>query len=306
MTTVDPHLHFRENLTPVRYAANEALDLIDELERGQIGFGSGIMALDEMITFAPGELVAIGARSGTGKTALGLQITYNILRELEDSGKAGQVCVFSAEMTGSRLIMREACAREKVPLWKMYKRKTTADESNRVRARVREIGEYKRLFIDETGAPTLEHMIDQLEIMKEEYGRIAFVLFDYTELSGEFDRVESQRIAKISRGLKNIAKKYKCPVLTLSQLNRDIESRTDRTPTMRDMMYGGEREPDCIVILVQPYLYDETEPDGLTYATVVKNRNGPRGKATLFFEGETMRFKSAEIVRSNLDKYDDE
>jgi replicative DNA helicase len=157
-----------------------------------------------------------------------------------------------------------------------------------------------RLLVNESSAPTLEHMLSQLQIVQEEYGKVAFVLFDYTELSGEFDRVESQRISKISRGLKAIAKKFNCPVLTLSQLNREIEGRSDRTPTMRDLMHGGEREPDCIMIFVRPWLYDKAEQREVVNAHIVKNRNGPLGDTVLLFHDEIMRFESARVVRSDL------
>jgi replicative DNA helicase len=300
MNQIDANDFLQQNMSRVNHAILRAHDRLAQIKRGDVGFTSGIRTLDEHFRLMPGELTAIGARSSTGKTAIGMQVVRKVLRDLDKSGKPGVVCVFTAEMGGDNLMIREACALEGIPLWKLNTRQATDTEFARISERLNKL-DYDRLFLDESSAPTLEHMLTQLEIIQEEYGKIAFVLFDYTELSGELEKMESQRIAKISRGLKFIAKRYDCPVLTLSQLNRDIESRSDKTPTMRDMMHGGEREPDCIVILVRPWLYDKAEPRELVYGYTVKNRNGPIGNCVLFFQEEIMRFKSADIIRKELD-----
>ena len=301
MNRIDANEFLQQNMSRATHSVQRAHERLEAIRAGDIGYTSGIRALDDHFRMMPGELSAIAARSSTGKTAIGMQVVRKVLNDLDKSGKPGIVCVFTAEMSGDNLMIREACALEKVPIWKINTRQASDLEYTRVDKRLDSLDD-DRLFMDESSAPTLEHMITQLEIMQEEYGNIAFVLFDYTELSGELEKIESQRIAKISRGLKFIAKKYNCPVLTLSQLNRDIESRTDKTPTMRDMMHGGEREPDCIVILVRPWLYDKTEARELVYAYTIKNRNGPIGDCALFFEEESMRFKSANIVRTDLNE----
>jgi len=298
---INPDTFFRENLSAKGFALTRAQDRLMSMRDGMTGFGSGLHVLNPYFKLMPGELTTIGGRAGTGKTAIGLQIVHNVLVELKASNRPGKVCVFSAEMDGETLMLREACAWEKIPLWHLQTGQATKEEYERVSNRLSNMDD-ERMMIDESSAPTLEHMISQLEIVREVYGKIAMVLFDYTELSGEFERVESQRIAKISRGLKAIAKKYQCPVLTLSQLNRDIESRSDRTPTMRDLMHGGEREPDRIMVLLRPWLYDKAQQKDLVYAYIVKNRNGPLGEAALFFHEQTMRFSSAEIFRTDLNE----
>jgi len=302
MITIDPIEFFSTNLSDINFSINEALDFVDELETGRVGFKIGIKNLDEKLSLMPGELTSIAARSGSGKTAIAMQIVYSVLKTLENTKRPGKICIFSAEMQGKNLMMREACARERIPYWKVLDNLITSDERQRVRERLNAL-RTDRIRIDESSSPTLEHMISQLQIVQDEFGKIAFVLFDYTELAGGFDGTnEGQRIAKISRGLKAIAKKFHCPVLTLSQLNRDIEGRTDRTPTMRDLMHGGEREPDCIMIFVRPWLYDKTEQRELVNAHIVKNRNGPLGDTVLLFHDEIMRFESAEVYRSDLNE----
>lgn len=291
---------FRGNLAPAGFAIQRARERLRKIQSGQIGLKTKLKVLDDYMRLLPGELTAVGGRSGTGKTAFGMQLIYNVLTQMIDENLTGFIAIFSAEMDGESLMLREACALEKIQLWRILNKEATPEEYDRVDWRL-SVMESQRLLIDESPAPTLEHMIEQLSAASEERGTIRMVLFDYTELSGEFDRDEGRRIAKISRGLKAIAKKFKTPVVTLSQLNRDIESRADKTPTMRDLMHGGEREPDRILILVRSWFYDKTAPKELIAAHIVKNRNGRLGEVAFFFEEETMRFKSATVERKELE-----
>lgn len=291
---------FRNNMAPIGYAGNRLLTRLEEMQSGEVGYNTGLAALDEYCRLMPGEMTTIAARSATGKTALGMQIVGAVISQLKKNKTGGKVCVFSAEMDTETLLLREACAIENVSLWHLQTGKASEVAYQRVKDRVYTLKNNSHLMVDDSSSPTLEHMIDQLAIVQEEYEPVRLVLFDYAELSGEWDKGESLRIAKISRGLKAIAKKFQCPVVVLSQLNRDIEGRENKRPTMRDLMYGGEREPDRIIVMVRPWLYDEEEQKDRVDVTIVKNRNGPTGKCTLIFSGETMSFKSAVIERTDL------
>lgn len=287
---------FRNNLMPSGFAVQRAQERLDAFQAGAAGFRTGLKDLDRLVRFLPGELTVVGARAGTGKTSFGMQMVHGVLSQLEDRKQPGCIAVFSAEMDGETLMLREACALEKISLWAVQTRECSDAEYQRLRDRLATLAD-TRLLIDESPAPTLEHMVEQLGAVATERGSVRLVLFDYTELAGEFDREESRRVAKISRGLKGIAKQFACPVLTLSQLNRDIEARADKTPAMRDLMHGGEREPDRIIVLVRPWAYDKAQPKQLINAYVVKNRNGPQGEAQLYFEEESMRFYSALVTQ---------
>lgn len=293
---MNPDEFFQKNLVPAGFAIDGARTRLRRFQSGETGLSTGWANLDRFMRLTPGELTTIGGRAGTGKTAFGMQLVYNTLNATRDR-IGGHVVVFSAEMDGASLMLREACAQEGVSFWGIQSRTVSEDVYDRVDQALSRL-EGKRLLIDESPAPTLEHMLDQLSTLE---GRtLRLILFDYTELSGEMDRVESQRIAKISRGLKAIAKKFSAPVVNLSQLNRDIEGREDKTPSMRDLMYGGEREPDRIILLVRPWLYDKSKTKELVTAHVVKNRNGPTGEALFSFDESVMRFRSAVLERQVL------
>lgn len=290
---------FRKNLLPSAFAVQRAKDRLVAFQNKTGAYRTGLKVLDDKFRLLPSELTVIGGRAGTGKTAWGMQIVHAVLMQLEEQRIPGCIAMFSAEMDGETLMLREACALERISLWTVQHGEATQGEYARLRTRLDTLDD-NRFLIDESPAPTLEHMLEQLDAVSGERAPIRFVLFDYTELSGEFDKNEGQRIAKIGRGLKSIAKHYACPVLTLSQLNRDIESRSDKTPNMRDLMHGGEREPDRIVILVRPWMYDRTQPEALVNCHIVKNRNGPLADVPLYFDQETMRFCSGQISRGAL------
>ena len=300
---VDYEKYFTDGIQPLGYAANRLIKKLEELQGGPRGYTTGLSALDDYVLLAPATMVTIAARSATGKTAMGMQIVGEVVKQLNERQQPGYVVVFSAEMDTETLLLREACALTGISMWLLQRGKVHEAGMRAVMDTVNQLKNNTRVLVDQSSAPTLEYMIDQLDILKNEYAApIRMVLFDYAELAGEFGMNESLRIAKISRGLKAIAKKFDCPVLTLSQLNRDIEGRENKRPTMRDLMYGGEREPDCIMVMVRPGLYDDEIQKDRVDVTVIKNRNGPVGECCLLFDGEKMRFRSAFIERTELNE----
>lgn len=297
--TIDPDEFFRQNLVHSNIAASRARERLRHMQEGKAGYSLKLKSLEDYVRLMPGQLTTIAGRSGSGKTALGMQVVYAVLAQMEERGDPGVICIFSAEMDGESLMLREACAIEKISYWRVQVGECSKTEYATLDRRLENMGN-RRVYIDESPAPTLEHMIEQLKALTDEGQRIAMVLFDYTELSGEYDRDESKRVNKISRGLAALAKRFACPVLTLSQLNRDIEARADKTPSMRDLMHGGERDAACIIVLVRPWSYDKGAPRELINCYVVKNRFGKQGEATLGFDETSLRFYSATVARSDL------
>lgn len=293
---VDADSFFRQNLVHSHIAAKRARERLRGMQEKQVGYSTRLKVLDDYMRLMPGQLTTVAGRSGSGKTAFGMQVVFSVLAQMEERGDSSVICIFSAEMDGESLMLREACAIEKISYWRVQVGECSKGEYTRLDERLANMGS-RRVYIDESPAPTLEHMIEQLKALVDSGQNIAMVLFDYTELAGEYDRDESRRVNKISRGLAAIAKSFACPVLTLSQLNRDIEARSDKTPSMRDLMHGGERDASCIAILVRPWSYDKSAPRELVNCYVVKNRFGKQGDATLGFDETSLRFYSANVTQ---------
>ncbi len=234
----------------------------------------------------------------THNTAFAMQLAENVMKQMIANGDEGLIVIFSAEMSSSALAKRTACGLAGVPVWKVDNGEITKEEGRRVLAKLRELEAWP-FVVDQTTAPTVEHMIDQIQVYADE-APIRLVMFDYMELAGEFAKEESQRVAKIGRGLHGLARKYNCPVVAISQLNRDIERRAKKKPMLSDLMHGGEREPDRVVMLVRPSLFDETEDERIVNVYMVKNRNAKQGETVLLFDAPNMRFRSAQVTRTEL------
>jgi replicative DNA helicase len=126
-------------------------------------------------------------------------------------------------------------------------------------------------------------------------------MFDFLELAGDRGDREDIRISRVVDQLHGIAKTLQIPVLALSQLNREVESRADKMPMLSDLRYSGmiEQAGDVIMFVMRPEYYversmsvdvPETDKRGVAYVQVAKNKNGPVGLAKLAFVKDRAMF----------------
>lgn len=288
---------FTNRLVPAGIAQERARVRLMAMQTGTF-LNTGIDCLDRRLRLMPTEVVFVAGRAGTGKTAFGMQMVSNAQRFIVKNKESSSVAVFSAEMSADSLMLREAAAITNTSVERLGLGQATPEEYEEVERVLRKL-RYDNVFIDESSAPTLEHMVEQLQALQDA-SPLRLVLFDYMELAGEFGQNQSDRMAKIGRGLKAIARRFEVPVVVLAQLNREIEKRQDKRPLLSDIMHGGEQSADIILALHRPHLYDKAQPAALVEAHIVKYRNGRTGVENLFFNSQTLRFSGAYIQRENF------
>ena len=153
-----------------------------------------------------------------------------------------------------------------------------------------------QLFIDDSPAMSPSEVRARARRLKRQHG-LGLIVVDYLQLMQVAGGSENRatEISEISRGLKALAKELKVPVIALSQLNRSLESRTDKRPIMSDLRESGaiEQDADLIVFIYRDEVYNEDSPDKGTAEIIIgKQRNGPIGKSRLTFLGKYTKFEN--------------
>ena len=283
----------RTDFLPVNKALAEAFTVLqDRFNSGGnvTGLPTGYTELDEMTAgLQPTDLIIIAARPSMGKTTLALNIAeYAALK----SKKA--VAVFSMEMSASQLALRLISSVGRVNAQRLRTGQLEDEDWSRVTSSIRLLRE-ARIFIDDTPALSPEVLRSKARRLKREHD-LGLIVIDYLQLMAVPGNQENRatEISEISRGLKALAKELNVPVVALSQLNRSLETRTDKRPMMADLRESGaiEQDADVIVFIYRDEYYNkENSPDkGLAEIIIGKQRNGPTGALKLKFFGEYTRF----------------
>lgn len=222
-------------------------DLLKLKERGnsfQIGIDTGFNELNKMTTgFNKGELIILAARPAMGKTALALNMAIPTLKE----GKG--VAFFSLEMGAEQLALRVMSFMSRIPLQKLRIGDLDDKEWQYFQDISTRLSPWK-FYIDDTGGLNITHLRSKLRKLKLREPSLSLVIVDYLQImSGINNKDRHLEVAEISRGLKILARELEVPIIALSQLNRSLETRGDRRPTLSDLRESGSIEQDADIIL---------------------------------------------------------
>ena len=265
------------------------------------GVPSGFIDLDRMTSgFQAGDMVVLAARPSMGKTALAINIAEHVALN-----EGLPVAVFSMEMGAAQLAVRIVGSIGRIEQSHLRTGKLTDDEWPRLTEAIEKLRNVS-LHIDETPGLTPSELRANARRLARQCGKLGMIVVDYLQLmSGSSSSQGENRateLGEISRGLKMLAKELQCPVLALSQLNRSVETRTDKRPMMSDLRESGaiEQDADIIMFIYRDDYYnkDSKEPN-VAEIIIGKQRNGPTGTVKLFFQKSQTRFESLAMGSSD-------
>ena len=267
-------------LTTIQECVNPAIEQIEKYynSKGEIsGVTSGYPDIDDMTSgFQPEDLIVVGARPSVGKTAFALAMAARI------SDKNNCVGFFSCEMSKELITQRQIASEARLGIIAIRSGRLRPSDFHNLTTAAGKI--YQRdILIDDTPNIKFSDLRSTARIMARKGARIIFI--DYFTLIRYHDMrlPKNQQVAEISRGLKQLARELKIPIIALSQVKRDADGRA---PRAADLKWCSEIEDDSdlIMLLHRPNMEMETE---LIFA---KNSNGPCGVVKLHFIKEYMRF----------------
>ncbi|MBX3624263.1 MAG: replicative DNA helicase [Rhizobacter sp.] len=277
----------------------QLIDRVNELhENGAeevTGVRTGFYDMDKMTAgLQPGDLIVLAARPSMGKTAFALNIAENVA-----VNEGLPVVVFSMEMGAAQLALRMVGSLGRIDQGHLRTGKLHDDEWGRLSEAVEKLGK-AAVFIDEGSALSPSELRARARRQARQCGQLGLIVVDYLQLmSGSGGGSEENRatvIGEISRGLKSLAKELKCPVIALSQLNRSVETRTDKRPMMSDLRESGAIEQDADVIMFiyrdDYYLKEQSKEPGVAEIIIGKQRNGPTGTVKLAFLKPLTKFEN--------------
>src|SRR6187401_741741 len=289
------------------------------------GLATGLNDIDRMMGgLQHSDLVILAGRPGMGKSALATNIAYNIARawrgEVRPDGRTesvngGIVGFFSLEMSAEQLATRIISEQTEIPSFRIRRGEIDPTDFDRIAQIAREM-ETIPLYIDETGGISIAQLTARARRLKRQRG-LDLMVIDYIQLlSGSGKRAQEgrvQEVTEITTGLKALAKELNVPILALSQLSRQVESRDDKRPQLSDLRESGSIEQDADVVLFvfrEEYYHQMRKPlesnrdkfaewlaeadkvHGKAEVIIGKQRHGPTGTIELQFDAAVTRFSS--------------
>ena len=311
---------FQSFLRAVTDAVNMA-NAAYQREGGMAGVSTGLIDLDKKLGgLHKSDLLILAGRPSMGKTSLATNIAFNVAKAYkkgilpdgtEGAVDGGVVGFYSLEMSAEQLAARILSEAAEVPSEQIRRGDMTETEFRRFVDAAKSL-EACPLFIDDTPALPIAQLAARARRLKRTHG-LDVLIVDYLQLVRGTGRSENRvnEISEITMGLKAIAKELNIPVIALSQLSRQVESREDKRPQLSDLRESGsiEQDADVVMFVFREEYYKEREKPGdhemekmatwqeemerlhgKAEVVIGKQRHGPIGTVELSFEGRFTRF----------------
>ena len=291
----------KRDVTQIDPVIDEAFERIRKASKNEgniSGVPSGFKDLDKITSgWQNSDLVIIAARPAMGKTAFVLSMAKNIAVNYQKP-----VAMFSLEMSNVQLVNRLIMNVCEIEGDKIKNGKLSQQEWHRLENKINEL-QGAPIFVDDTPSLSVFELRSKARKLVREH-KVELIIIDYLHASGMTFGSREQEISIISRNLKALAKELDIPIIALSQLNRNVESRTGvegKTPQLSDLRESGaiEQDADMVCFIHRPeyyHLYNDEKSGkdlrGLGQIIVAKHRNGATDNIWLRFRGKYAKFQN--------------
>ncbi len=288
--------NLRQNFVPISNVLAETFDRLDDLHKDKNklrGVPTGFKALDNVLAgLQRSDLVILASRPSMGKTSLALNIAQHVAVK-----EGTPVGIFSLEMSKEQLIDRLLASESGIDGWKLRTGHLEDSDFPRLNNAMAVLSEAP-IFIDDSALANVMEMRTKARRLQTEHN-LGLLIIDYLQLMSGKSSIENrvQEVAEISRGLKALARELNIPVLALAQLSRTVEMRNPQIPQLSDLRESGSIEQDADVVMFiyrEDYYNPETDRPNIADILISKHRNGPTGRAELYWHPEKLLFRSVE------------
>jgi replicative DNA helicase len=267
----------------------DKLELISREGMAVTGTPTGFKEIDDITGgFQPGNLIVLAARPAMGKSALMINIAENAAVD-----HAKPVALFSLEMSETELAQRFIASQAKLNGDDLRKGRVRQDRWPKVVKATEKLAS-SPLYIDDSSDLGIMELRAKSRRLHSKHG-LGLIVVDYLQLMRPENSSDSrvEQIGQISRGLKQLARELKVPVIAVSQLSRAVESRPDKKPLLSDLRESGQIEQDADVVMFiyrDEYYNRDSERPGEADIIIAKHRNGPVGELVLTFLSRYPKF----------------
>ena len=260
------------------------------------GISSGFYDLDSFTQgFQKSDLIVIAGRPSMGKTALALNIGLNVSKNLNLP-----VLFFSLEMSKEQLTYRVLIHETEINSSRLKTGNLYKDDWLNLNNSIQQLSALP-FFIDDTPNLSIHDIKSKIKKVIFEHTQIGLIIIDYLQLMQNTAFATSNRtqeLSEITRSLKSVAREFQVPIIALSQLSRNVESRTNKRPILSDLRESGsiEQDADLVLMLYRESYYSsaigtEIENQGNRVELIIaKQRNGPIGTVELDFDSKRTKF----------------
>jgi replicative DNA helicase len=258
------------------------------------GISSGFYDLDSLTQgFQKSDLIIIAGRPSMGKTALGLNLASNIIKNSKLP-----VLFFSLEMSKEQIMYRLLSMETNINQMRLKSGKLYQNDWVKLTKMIKVLSKFP-FFIDDTFNLSIQDIRSKIKTILFEQNELGLIIIDYIQLMQSSKLKPDNRVqelSQITRSLKTIAREFNIPIIGLSQLSRNVENRIDKKPILSDLRESGsiEQDADLVLMLYRNKSYNpqqlNDQTDQLIELIIAKHRNGPIGTVKLKFDQQQTKF----------------